>query len=245
MSDKLTIANNKLHIVSSGCSFTADGIGGLPPSRSHLTGGCSFVHGDQIPKSWTGMLAKKMQCNSLVNFASPSHGNILVSMTIIEALTKYPAYRPTNTLVLFNLSDPGRLDIACSHTHTDKSNCTSWSEEILPFSFLLPQSKLHNLMSKNIGIEQVEIMSQHAVIALLNFLFSKKFNYRFLMMTDYLNHGILASVLKNYQHNLVTLPDSNSIAEYCIANNLTISDNDRHPSQEGHKIIADLVYNTL
>lgn len=245
MTDKLNITDNTLHIISSGCSFTSDGLGGVPPSKLHPAGGCSFIHDNKIPKSWASVIAKNMQCSSFVNFASPSHGNILVSMTLIDALTKYSAYCSKNTLVLFNLSDPARLDIACSYDHIDKSNLISWDKEILPFSFLLPKSNIHNLMYRNIGIEQIENMSRHAVLALLNFLETKKFNYRFLLMNDYLTQGILANVLKEYQHNLIMLPGSIGMSEYCMANNLTVSRNDSHPNLEGHKVLADLVCNTL
>jgi hypothetical protein len=223
-------------------------MGGLPPSEMHPAGGCSFVDtGDYevaTPKSWAGMLAKKMQCNSFANFASSSHGNILVSMTLIESLSRYPTYCPNNTLVIFNLTDPARLDIPCSHSHYDKSDCTHWDNTILPFSFLSTDSKTNNDIRKNIGIEQVEIMSQQRQYRLLNFLEHRKFKYRFMMMRNYLNHNGMYSVIKDYQHNLIMLPGT-SMEEYCIMNNLTISKSNTHPNQQGHAALTDIVYNTL
>jgi hypothetical protein len=236
------------YIVSSGCSFTSNGIGGFPPSNTHPTGGCSFVnlngYNVATPSSWASILAKKMQCTSFVNLAASSHGNILVSMSLIEVLNRFSAYRPDNSLVVFNLTDPGRLDVPCSHGHHDKSGSIPWNNDILPFSFLSTGSKTNTNVRKTIGIEQVEIMSQQAVLALLNFLEHRKFKYRFVMMQNYLNHNGMYNVLKDYQHNLVTLPGI-SMEQYCIINNLTISKNDTHPNQQGHTAIAEIVYNTL
>jgi hypothetical protein len=236
------------YILASGCSFTSDGPGGLPPNEVNPDGGCSFIDAGEfetaIPKSWAGILAKQMQCKSFLNLASSSHGNILVAMSLIETLTRYPAYQPSNTLVVFNLTDPARLDTACAHNHPDCSTRISWSKEILPLAFLCPDSKTNNSIRKNVGIDQIEIMSQHAVLSLLNFLEQKKFNYRFIMMRNYLKHAGMANVLKDYQHNLITLPGV-GMEEYCIMNNLTISKHDTHPNQQGHTAIAEIVYNTL
>lgn len=235
------------HIVASGCSFTQDGIGGIPPDHLNPTGGCSFIgSGDYtpaIPNSWASMVAKKIQCQSLVNFASSSHGNILISMTLIEALTKYSAYSPENTLVLFNLTDLGRLDVPCSHDHPDKTTQNNWNN-ILPFTFLSNKSKLHSTICKNIGIEQIEIMSQHAVLALLNFLEQRKFNYRFMIMRGYSKDSKMESIINQHRCGLVELPGG-SMEKYCIMNNLTISKTDTHPTRHGHMMLADMVYDTL
>lgn len=236
------------HIVASGCSFTQDGIGGIPPDQLNPSGGCSFIDSEDyrpaVPRSWVSMLAKKIQCQSLVNFASSSHGNILISMTLIEALTKYPGYRPDNTLVIFNLTDIGRFDIPCSYQHPDKTNYIPWDDTILPFTFLSNTSKISSTICKNIGIEQIEIMSQHAVLALLNFLEQRKFTYRFMTMQTYSKDSKMESIINRHQHSLVELPGG-SMENYCIMNNVTISKTDMHPNQTGHEMISNMVYNTL
>lgn len=236
------------HIVSSGCSFTQDGIGGIPPDQLHPLGGCSFIASDSYtpatPKSWASMLSKKIQCQSLVNFASSGHGNILISMTLIEALTKYSAYNPENTLVLFNLTDLGRLDVPCPHDHPDKTNDVPWDDTILPFTFLSNTAKISSTICKNIGIEQIEIMSQHAVLALLNFLEQRKFNYRFMIMHEYSKDSKMESIIKPHWSRLVDLPGG-SMTNYCIMNNVTISKTDMHPNQTGHEMLSSIVYNTL
>jgi hypothetical protein len=189
-------------------------------------------------------MAKKIKCESFVNLASGSHGNILVSMTLIEILTKYSMYQPENTLVLFNLTDTARLDVPCSYAHPDKSTRIGWDKNILPFSFLSTSSELHTLIRKNIGIEQVENMSQHAIRALFSFLEQKKFNYRFMMMKNYLSNSAMADILKDYQHNLIPMTGI-GMTEFCTMNNLTISGNNHHPNQQGHETLAELAYNTL
>lgn len=236
------------HIVSSGCSFTQDGIGGVPPDYRHPFGGCSFVDsGDYIPstpRAWASILAKKTQCQSLVNFASSSHGNILISMTLIEALTRYSEYSSENTLVIFNLTDLGRLDIPCSYSHPDRTSDAPWNNTILPFTFLSNKSKIYSTIAKNIGVEQIEIMSEHAILALLNFLEQRKFNYRFMIMQEYSKNSNMEGIIDKHRHSLVELPGG-SMVNYCIMNKATISKTDMHPNLKGHEMLADIVYNTL
>jgi len=226
------------HIIAGGCSFTEDAIGGTPPTKENPWGGNSYTHNpNTIIKSWAGYVAKELNSSSFVNLATASRGNYHTYLTLLHILTdnRY-LYNNKNTLVLFNISDLGRLDIP-----VDDLTATSWHTwgDIIPFGFLHDPKNIYKLMQQ----EQVETISLFAIRSLIDFLKINNYQYRFTLMYDYLKDQRVNDLVADNK-NLVLTPN-NGMAEYCVANDLCISDDDNHPNVEGHASIGKIVLNTL
>ena len=232
------------HWIFGGCSFTASGIGGMPPSNN-TSGASSFIDYplDNIEKSntrtWAEIVAEQADiCSSTVNVASPSHGNILTSRAILYLLKHYD-YNPENTVILFNISDPGRLDEVCDFNHKDESKFVSWTKDIIPFSF-----KTQNKQDQA-SFRETDRHTSDFLFLFLEYLKHKKFKFLFTTMSDYTNHPDLATIINENQTHFVPCGPMIGMKEYCLNNNLTISKTNLHPKLEGHKKIASIVIERL
>jgi hypothetical protein len=237
------------HIIASGCSFTADGIGGLPPSLTHPTGGCSFVdtNRDNVdsPNTWIGHVAKQLKVSSLVNLSAGSHGNMLIANNIISFLNiNFYSYIPEETMILFNISDPARLDIPCSWEHPSRSSFCTWGQNILPYTYIDNLSKPVTYVTKNMEIEQIEIFSSSALLGMMSYLEKYNFNFKFLLMSDYKSHPILGSVINQFYTHLIEMEDLVGMKEFVKHKNLTADDN-FHPNARGHELISKIVIEEL
>lgn len=235
------------HIIASGCSFTEDGTGGVPPSDTDPTGGCSYTNNlsdnRPIPNTWVGYVAQQLQVSSLVNLSAGSHGNFLIANNIITLLNLYH-YDPTTTVVLFNISDPARLDVPCSWDHPDRSTFCHWSLSIIPYTYFGRNSQINGLMSKNIGIEQIEIASSNALLGMMSFLKKQKINFKFMMMSDYRAHDYLGPILNQFRSHMIELTPGAGMKEF--VQNLNLNTGDQfHPDTHGHQRIAEVVLETL
>ena len=77
------------NLLVGGCSFSADGVGGSPPTNTS-SGGCSFIedldYTPAHPDTWPGFLARKLGVVSLINTASSGHGNNLITHSVLECI---------------------------------------------------------------------------------------------------------------------------------------------------------------
>ena len=230
------------NLIAAGCSFSADSISGVPPTKQSA-GGCSFIDGGNntpsTPKTWAGFLAQQLNVTSLVNVASSGHGNILTANSILEILNKFN-YDSADTLIVFNLTDPARLDIPCDTTSLFRSNDIPWTDDIIEHSYMnvIETRKL----PKKIGIDAVEKFTSNIVELLFDMLEHRKFEFYFLMMTDYTQHPYLGSIIDKYKTRLITIDPGTGMMEFCQLTNNYISNFDKHPNIIGHKLIADTVY---
>lgn len=229
----MTIIKN---IVASGCSQTADGIGGCPPSADS-DGGCSFIdrgdgtHAD--PASWVGFISQYLQVNSLVNLAAESHGNIYITQVLIDFLSRCN-YDPDQTLVLFNISEPLRFDVPCAKDHHDNSNYISYGD-LLRYSWLKTGSQTHRNFVKNIGLDQIPLMSRVSLISLFCFLERKGYRYLFVTMNDYRDDVYIGDIVTE-NANRVDLSPGAGIVEFASAKKLL---RDKiHPTVDGQMLIA-------
>lgn len=231
------------NLIAAGCSFSANGIGGVPPTKQSA-GGCSFIDaGDNntplTPWSWVGFLAQQLNVTSLVNVACGGHGNILTANSILEVLNKFN-YDPTDTLIVFNLTEPVRLDIPCDTTSSLRSNVIPWTDDVIDHSYM---SRIETIkLTKAIGIDAVEKFTSNIVELLFDMLEHRKFEFYFLMMTDYTQHSYLGSIIDKYKTRLITIDPGTGMMEFCQLTNNYISKLDKHPNITGHKLIADTVY---
>ncbi len=141
---------NYKNLISGGCSFTANGIGGCPPTQDSA-GGCSFIDDPNFkvlnPRSWSGFLSTLLNVKSFVNVASSSHGIVLTVNSIIELLNRFN-YSPENTLIVFNITEPGRLDVPCDFDHPDKCKWIPWSQDLIPYSYIDRMCNFNKLCEK-------------------------------------------------------------------------------------------------
>ena len=240
------------NLIASGCSFTSNGMGGVPPT-STSEGGCSYIDGGKdysvaTPGSWAGFLAQKLNVTSMINTASSAHGNILIANTLLEILNKFN-YDPRHTLIIFNLSDPARLDLPCDFNSPDADHTNIlWTKDIIDHSYLkISDSNTNNInkVKMLLGINQVEQFTSNAVELLFILLKHRKIDFYFMMMSNYTNHHYLGPVIEKYRDRLINLDPGVSMYDFCQLTNNYISESDQHPNINGHKFIADAVYSHI
>lgn len=235
------------NIVASGCSFTSDGIGGHPPTSTNPNGGCSFAldadYKSAEPTTWAGVVAQKLSVKSFVNVAAASHGNFLIANNILSLINRFD-YRPTDTLILFNLSDPARLDVICQWDDKTKSEYCDWPKDVLPFAYLNRNSELVKRTLLGMGIDQVENFSSNAILGMMSFLKQENFCFYFTMMRDYRTNMYLGPVIEKFKDHLVELDPGVGMYEYASASNALRPDR-AHPTTAGHTLIAEQLLNIL
>lgn len=227
------------HIVASGCSYTADGTGGVPPSHIHPDGGCSFIHADPPaqPNTWAGFVAQTLGVNSFINLAAGSHGNALISQTLIWALTHFD-YSPKDTVVLFNISESMRLDIPCEWQHPDRSRFVDWPSDLIPYTYLDRSYHSHNTVFKHMGMDQVGRMSNYHLVSLFSFLESKGFRYNFVTMKNFTKDSFIGDTIRQYQHRMIKT-DPLGFWEWSASRGQLASDG-AHPNRDAHQAMAGL-----
>lgn len=235
------------NLLTSGCSFSAHTIGGVPPTKQSA-GGCSYMPDPDYtiaePESWPGFLARHMNITSLINVASPSHGNILVANTLLTCLQKY-CYDPADTLVMFNLSDPHRFDLMCGYDHADADKqYIPWNSELIDYTFIHRESKTIVDIQKYLEWEYIEKTTSNCAELLMNYLQNKKYDFYFMTMNNY-SQTCLAPVIDRFKDHFIALDPGPSMNEYCKSTKTRISDIDYHPNLQGHKQIADQVFRLI
>jgi len=229
------------HVIASGCSFTQDGIGGIPPTKQSPEGGNSYTHNpDLIVRTWAGYVAKQLNALSFFNLATSGRGNYHTYLTLLYTLMsdRY-LYNKENTLVLFNITDIGRLDLPVPYNSSDSSVWSFWDVDQIPFKFHKDPVQCYKIIQQ----EQAEVMSVLAIRSLIDFLENSKFEYRFVLMQNYLKDIRIKSIICN-NPNLVLTPDG-GMMEYVITNNITVSETDHHPNIKGHEEIGTMVLTSL
>lgn len=237
------------NIVAGGCSFTQDGVSGCPPLADN-NGGNSFLdYPDDnitasIPKSWVGMISQKLAAKSIVNVAAGGHGNLLTANSLLSMLTRFN-YPRDQTLVLFNITEPTRLDIPCEFSHQDRSVDIHWGPDILPLTYLSHSCATVKQFKYQIGPDAIAFLTSNSIKFLLDFLKSNHYTFLFLTMCDYTNDRYLAPMIQQYQQHYVMLDQFNNMMDFCVHNQVTISSKDHHPNTVGHQMIAQRVLQHL
>jgi hypothetical protein len=234
-------------IICGGCSFTADGIGGTPPSLDN-DGGNSFVydidHMVTQPRSWASHLAANLAPNSFVNVAANAHGNILTAITIPYLLDTFQ-YDPSDTLVLFNISDPARFDQMCDHESYYKSEFIPWQEKMIPFAFIDRHSDFLRNIQKHTGTRCVERLTAMWLQFLCKYLKENGFQFAFMTMSNYRDVEAYRWLYDRFEDKFIELDGNGSMKDFCLRRNLTVSEDDLHPNLLGHKLIAHRVLEFL
>jgi len=230
------------NILASGCSFTQDGLGGLPPTLTQL-GWNSYREGDvdypaKTPQSWASFLAKKIDPDSFVNLATAGHGNYLVSKTIYDMLQTYN-YNPKNTLVIFNISHMARMDVVCEYN--TENDLIPWPQDILNYSFLKPNSdKWSNVMkNQQSDIEELIIYNTERLRELFEYLDKNKYPFVFTTLADYTD----LPIVQEYKEHYIQLP-GNGMFEYAGILGL-LSEDEFHPNLEAHFLISRVIYDFI
>jgi hypothetical protein len=229
------------NIVVSGCSYSADAIGGLPPTKDY-SGGNSFRedpdYTTSVPTTWASFLAKKINPDSFVNLATSAHGNYLISKTLIDMLEKFN-YSPKNTLVVFNISQMARMDVVCKYN--TENDYIPWTQDILNYSFLKPKTSkwskvMHDYEDDITGLITYNTVKLNELFEYLN---TNKYPFVFTTLADYTE----LPVIQKYKEHYVQLP-GNGMYEYAVSMGL-LADDGFHPNVEGHYQISNVAYDFI
>lgn len=227
------------HLITAGCSFTADGIGGVPPSNTNLRGGNSFISDDaSAPKTWAGFLAQSLQTDSMVNLSFCGGGIMPTVITICDVLTKF-RYRASQTLVVFNVSDPARYHVQCGLDHPNL-HTIPWDSTVLDYGWLIGR---HPVI-KDMGFERVEQQNATLLRMFMNALMHQGVQFRFMTMMDYTQHDTLGSVIKDFDANYVRADPGVGMYEYSHVIN-SLDPDGIHPGVEAHRSFADMIMDSL
>jgi len=231
------------NLLAGGCSFTTNGIGGVPPMGT-FTGGCSFRDGTHHQAAecatWASFLSQWLEVDSFVNLASGGHGLTLLRDTIIDAIERYD-YNPNNTMVVFNVSSHDRLDIKIPwDDNNTSSRFIPWDSTVLDYTYAEIQGELWHKKFKQMELEDLVHMNQAALQTLFEYLDQHQYRWVFVMMRNYLDNPLI----KQHQHNLVDLSPGSGMYEFCRDQQLLSADN-FHPSQAGYRVIAQHVYDHI
>ena len=240
------IINN---IIAGGCSFTQDGISGVPPDHNQIGGNSFLAYPDdnivaKVPKTWAGIISQRLAVKNMVNLAAGGHGNLLTANSLFSVLTKFN-YPKDQTLILFNITEPTRLDMPCEFSHQDRCADIHWGPEILPLTYLSHSCSSIKKLKHQLGSDAISYLTSNSLQFFLSFLKSKQYKFLFLTMCDYTSDRYLGPILNQYQKNYVTLDQFNNMMDFCVHNQVTVSDKDYHPNITGHEMIADKVLNFL
>jgi hypothetical protein len=234
-------------IICGGCSFSQDGIGGVPPGLVH-DGGNSFLPAPDYkpaePRSWSSFLAAELAVNSFVNVAASSHGNILTAMTIRYLLDNFP-YSSSDTLVLFNITEPARFDQICDHDSHLKSQFIPWQENVIPFAFIDRRTDFLQSIEKQTGSACVERLTGMWLRCLCDYLKSSGFKFAFMTMKDYRDIAAYQWLYDEFPNRLIRLDSESNMIDFCVVQGMIISDQDQHPNLLGHQTIAKKVLEFL
>ena len=226
------------NILASGCSFTQDGIGGLPPTLTHQ-GGNSYREDVDYPAatplSWASFLAARINPDSFANLATAGHGNYLVSKTIYDMLQAYN-YNPENTLVIFNISEMARMDVVCEYN--TENDFVTWPQDILNYSFLKPRSSKWSKIMYDYEDDITELITHNttALSELFEYLNTNKYPFVFTTLADYTD----MPVIQKYKEHYVQLP-GNGMREYAVSMGL-LDDYGFHPNLDAHDLISNIAY---
>jgi len=233
------------NLLASGCSFTQDAIGGIPPT-SKTPGGCSFIDDPEYPaapcRSWASFLSRWLNVTSFANFAGGGHGIVYTKKTIIDALEKYN-YHPNNTLVIFNITSPGRFDLFCDWDSEYKSSMVYWDQTHFDYTVIEKYSPPWKDEFSKLSVDEINQRSIDALSELFTYLKTNNYQFVFTVMAEFTNIPNLPLVHK-YSDHMVTFGSYQGMYEYAKANNLLLSD-DLHPTTEAHKQFAKFAYDFI
>jgi hypothetical protein len=233
------------HLLIGGNSFTQDSIGGVPPDvKKNSNGGCSFIFQGQTekisePRSWASLLAKELEVQSFVNTAASSHGNILIAQSLRWMLDNYN-YNPANTLVLFNVSMPTRLDIPCEFENPNASHYVPWSRDLIPYTYLRRDSKTYQTIEKQVGLDIVPDLSWAELDFLSCYLEHRGYNYYFLLTENYLDDEKFCRWAVNRRSRLIEITPGTGMCEFAAITGHN-TENGYHPDAQGREIIKNQV----
>lgn len=235
------------NLLVSGCSFSQDqrydGLGGTPPTKTG-PGSNRFIEDEEygkFPLSYPGFLAQKLQVTSFVNAATSGHGNILIAHSLLEFLNRFD-YDPEQTLVVLNLSDPGRLDIPCNFDNKfAEKKYMPWTDTYIPYSYFDFASDPVDGMKKSMSIDVVEQLTSNTIELLFNYLQNKKIDFYFLTMNN-VDDTCLKKVIGKFDKHYVRLYPGINMMDFCRITKTGVSETNLHPGIKGSMLIAHQIY---
>lgn len=227
------------NILAGGCSFSQNGIGGEPPTLTSA-GANSFRYdidyGKAEPVSWTSFLAHSMNPDSFTNVAVSGQGLIATSKTICDMLDRFN-YQPSDTLVIFNISELSRLDIQCNFI--DGTRFVPWTSDMLDYSFLQPHTTEWKKHFVETNLEKIQEQNLNSLSILFKYLKYNKYPFVFTLLDNITD----ISLIQKYKSHLVPLKQ-HGIYEYCRSIN-AISEDHFHPTTQGYHAVGKFAHNFI
>jgi hypothetical protein len=228
-----------MNFIVTGCSFTA-GIIPLPHDDP--------AHWEQRGSVWPHFCYSKMnpKVDSFVNLAMPGSGNIAAFSNLIYYLetTKPPV---DQTIIGFNITGLDRLDIIrdINEPHNTDLCCIDTTGIVHPSVSLGFGWETSTIKHK---IFKINILSCLTILQAITYLDHAKYNYFFMLMNNSIYNDApdwFKQVLDQRKNRWITFNETVGMQEFADSKNMLISPTDRHPTTDGHKIIASYVLDYL
>jgi hypothetical protein len=243
----------------------------IPPNtrlkqyQNFVTTGCSFTAGviskpndtldawQQKSSVWPHYCFLEMDPpnNTFTNLAMPGSSNISAFSNLIYFLETNKEYTPENTLVGFNLTSLSRIDEICdvNDPRANKDLCCIEPEGLLHPSQSMGFSWITRVNDYALTeYTHPEILNMLAVVNGITYLEANNFDYFFMLMIDEIfteSPTWFQEFLTKYSSRWVKFDNALSMFSFVDQRSLTISEDDQHPSRDGHKLIAETVLNFI
>ena len=223
-----------------------------------IVAGCSFSVGISdkevainCPTTWSHFLLSKLNPKFFYNLAIPGSGNFAIANNLIYLLESKNHIEAKDSLIIFNISGLDRIDTMVPVDHPNANKSFSWDKDfkfgwIVEGGFLNNKNVFKGLLQKNMGFEQVQLLSCLSMVQCFSYLESRNFNYRFMLMdNNILNSPVwFTDFLNVRQDKWIQFDHAQSMHEYAKNTNL-LSEDKFHPSIHAHKLIADQIFNKI
>ena len=178
-------------------------------------------------------------------------GNFAIANNLTYLLNSKNYINAKDSLIIFNISGLDRIDTMVSVDHPDANKYFSWDKDfefgwITEGGFNNNKNVFNGLLQKNMGFEQVQILSCLSMVQCFSYLESRNFNYYFMLMNDTILDSPLwfNDFLNKRQDKWIQFNQGKSMYEYAKNTNL-LSEDKFHPSIHAHKLIADQILHKI
>lgn len=227
--------------------------------NNFITAGCSFTAGNSVieevtrsPSVWPDFLVSWIDAKVFYNIGITGGGNCAMCDSLIYLLETKKYINPGNTLIGINITGLDRIDTMCAVDHPNDTNRFSWKHDfgfswINEGGFTCQIPPFNGDLQKHIGLEQIHLLNALAVTKCLTYLESHKFSYFFMVMDDQVIQDSppwFLDFLNCRKKKWITFGNHNTMHSFAKENCL-LEEDGFHPSNAGHKLIADAAIEQL
>lgn len=176
----------------------------------------------------------------------PGAGNQAIALNLIHWLENHSEITADTTTIIFNISEFDRIDMPCDYNHPNANKHFPLEDEFgfkwLTQNFVESQPPFNRLLQQNLGYDQIMFLNGMAIISLINYIENNRYNYRILMLKDFIHKKDLApqfvqDFLQSKKDTIVNFDNHWGMHEFCKFNGL-LSEDKFHPSQQANHLMA-------